>query len=408
MGTPGPRWEGADPATLERILVHLVQEYARHLGHLDIVAELANGQLGKWRDYDHQAPADRVVTRRSNIRKWSGPCWSSQQHQFSRQSRGSQSVQLSSLTMTSRVHLVTAADRLLGSYRRWPFLAIVAAVLFSGACQPDRHAVSSVQTEIVSATLVPPSELTLPAGLEVAAALRLPREVHARNYGARAGKRYLAFGVGLQGADGNDAPLPAGSKAEYGVADLATGRIVIHRAEQSGATADINVVFSAPDGDWLVRREDRSRPAQECPQSPQYCWDWTLYAQHLPDGPSTVIAGSIHPGPQFFLPQPALSAQSVLWLDASTTPAGTADLVQWQPGRGVAVLAKAIPFGRLSATDTDGWVGTDDRGGHQLLRIPTKGSRWINLVSGLRAATVVLWRIWRSRWRGGSRCCGRI
>jgi hypothetical protein len=42
MGKPGPRWDGADPATLERILFHLVQEYARHL---DIVAELANGQI---------------------------------------------------------------------------------------------------------------------------------------------------------------------------------------------------------------------------------------------------------------------------------------------------------------------------------------------------------------------------
>lgn len=47
MGEPSPRWDGADPATLERILFHLVQEYARHLGHLDIVAELANGQLGE-------------------------------------------------------------------------------------------------------------------------------------------------------------------------------------------------------------------------------------------------------------------------------------------------------------------------------------------------------------------------
>jgi uncharacterized damage-inducible protein DinB len=46
-GKPGPRWDGADPATLERILFHLVQEYARHLGHLDIVAELASGQLGE-------------------------------------------------------------------------------------------------------------------------------------------------------------------------------------------------------------------------------------------------------------------------------------------------------------------------------------------------------------------------
>jgi uncharacterized damage-inducible protein DinB len=43
-GQPGERWDGADPATLERVLFHLLQEYARHCGHLDIVAELAGGQ----------------------------------------------------------------------------------------------------------------------------------------------------------------------------------------------------------------------------------------------------------------------------------------------------------------------------------------------------------------------------
>jgi uncharacterized damage-inducible protein DinB len=47
VGKPGPRWEGANPATLERILFHLLQEYARHLGHLDVVAELADGQVGE-------------------------------------------------------------------------------------------------------------------------------------------------------------------------------------------------------------------------------------------------------------------------------------------------------------------------------------------------------------------------
>ncbi|WP_301547928.1 DinB family protein [Micromonospora sp. C95] len=46
-GAPGPRWEGADPASLERVMFHLVQEYARHLGHLDIVAELAGGPVGE-------------------------------------------------------------------------------------------------------------------------------------------------------------------------------------------------------------------------------------------------------------------------------------------------------------------------------------------------------------------------
>ncbi len=43
VGQPGERWDGADPPTLERVLFHLLQEYARHLGHLDIVAELATG-----------------------------------------------------------------------------------------------------------------------------------------------------------------------------------------------------------------------------------------------------------------------------------------------------------------------------------------------------------------------------
>ena len=47
VGAPGPRWDGADPATLERVLFHLLQEYARHLGHLDIVAELATGSTGE-------------------------------------------------------------------------------------------------------------------------------------------------------------------------------------------------------------------------------------------------------------------------------------------------------------------------------------------------------------------------
>ena len=47
VGKPGPRWEGAPPASLQRVLFHLVQEYARHLGQLDIVAELAGGPLGE-------------------------------------------------------------------------------------------------------------------------------------------------------------------------------------------------------------------------------------------------------------------------------------------------------------------------------------------------------------------------
>lgn len=47
LGQPGERWDGADPPPLERILFHLLQEYARHVGHLDIVSELAGGETGE-------------------------------------------------------------------------------------------------------------------------------------------------------------------------------------------------------------------------------------------------------------------------------------------------------------------------------------------------------------------------
>lgn len=47
VGAPGERWDGAAPATLERVLFHLLQEYARHVGHLDVVRELVDGQVGE-------------------------------------------------------------------------------------------------------------------------------------------------------------------------------------------------------------------------------------------------------------------------------------------------------------------------------------------------------------------------
>ena len=47
IGRPGDRWDGADPPALERVLFHLVQEYARHLGQLDVVSELADGEVGE-------------------------------------------------------------------------------------------------------------------------------------------------------------------------------------------------------------------------------------------------------------------------------------------------------------------------------------------------------------------------
>jgi uncharacterized damage-inducible protein DinB len=47
VGAPGERWDGEPPATLERVLLHLLQEYARHTGHLDVVRELTDGTVGE-------------------------------------------------------------------------------------------------------------------------------------------------------------------------------------------------------------------------------------------------------------------------------------------------------------------------------------------------------------------------
>ncbi|MHA3703340.1 mycothiol transferase [Jatrophihabitans sp. YIM 134969] len=47
IGAPSERWDSAPPATLERVLLHVFQEYARHAGHLDVVVELAGGATGE-------------------------------------------------------------------------------------------------------------------------------------------------------------------------------------------------------------------------------------------------------------------------------------------------------------------------------------------------------------------------
>lgn len=47
IGQPSERWAGNPPASLERVLLHMTQEYARHLGHLDIVCELATSETGE-------------------------------------------------------------------------------------------------------------------------------------------------------------------------------------------------------------------------------------------------------------------------------------------------------------------------------------------------------------------------
>jgi uncharacterized damage-inducible protein DinB len=45
-GVPGGRFDD-EPPTLAWICFHVLQEYARHAGHLDIAVELAGGELGE-------------------------------------------------------------------------------------------------------------------------------------------------------------------------------------------------------------------------------------------------------------------------------------------------------------------------------------------------------------------------
>ena len=47
VGQPGERWGAESPATLERVLFHMLAEYARHVGHLDVVCEIVTGQFGE-------------------------------------------------------------------------------------------------------------------------------------------------------------------------------------------------------------------------------------------------------------------------------------------------------------------------------------------------------------------------
>lgn len=46
VAPPGPRFEH-EPPTLSWICFHVLQEYARHAGHLDIAVELAGGDVGE-------------------------------------------------------------------------------------------------------------------------------------------------------------------------------------------------------------------------------------------------------------------------------------------------------------------------------------------------------------------------
>ena len=54
-----PWWpDDRNEVTLHRILVHMIDETARHAGHADIIRELIDGTVGLRADSDNMAPGD--------------------------------------------------------------------------------------------------------------------------------------------------------------------------------------------------------------------------------------------------------------------------------------------------------------------------------------------------------------
>jgi uncharacterized damage-inducible protein DinB len=46
LSTPHAAWGHEDPVTLRWVLVHMIEEYARHNGHADLIRESIDGQTG--------------------------------------------------------------------------------------------------------------------------------------------------------------------------------------------------------------------------------------------------------------------------------------------------------------------------------------------------------------------------
>ncbi|MGD8200055.1 DUF664 domain-containing protein, partial [Ornithinimicrobium sp. W1679] len=47
LGRTYPAWDGQAQVTLRWLLTHMVEEYARHNGHADLLRELVDGQTGE-------------------------------------------------------------------------------------------------------------------------------------------------------------------------------------------------------------------------------------------------------------------------------------------------------------------------------------------------------------------------
>ena len=47
LGTRFPRWESEESVSLRWVLIHLIEEYSRHAGHADLLAEHVDGRRGE-------------------------------------------------------------------------------------------------------------------------------------------------------------------------------------------------------------------------------------------------------------------------------------------------------------------------------------------------------------------------
>lgn len=51
-------WPPHSELTLHRILIHMIAESHRHVGHADVVRELVDGSVGQRAEGDNMAPGD--------------------------------------------------------------------------------------------------------------------------------------------------------------------------------------------------------------------------------------------------------------------------------------------------------------------------------------------------------------
>jgi hypothetical protein len=193
------------------------------------------------------------------------------------------------------------------------------------------------------------------------------------SYGPRVGERYLTFGVAPLGADPSGGEQPADQFGRYAVVDLSTRVVTTGQTARRGAYSQANAVFPYAGSEHLIRVETwpEADPATACPDNPQYCWSWAVYARRLPDGAEAELEHSAAPGLQFLFPKPVVADDAVYW--QSNRPRRSS-LVSWRPDRGITHLGDDLPPGNLTVA-ADAWIGTAPRFDDKLVKVPLDKSR---------------------------------